>query len=165
MFNSGKINTLEGLDKDVGDVIEQTRNISHSLHPSAVAKLGMERSIVSLLEKTQASTGIISSISIKNNIETLPTEVKTQVFRIIQECINNTIRHANASALKVFMKMNSSSFTMVFRDNGIGIQQKEMINGIGMLTMLERAKSINGKINVPNSEKGFKLVLEIQLEE
>lgn len=165
MFNSGKINTLDGLEKEVGDVIEQTRSISHSLHPSAVGKLGLERSLDSLLEKTQSSTGLVASLSIKNNIESIPVEVKKQVYRIVQECISNTIKHANASALKVSLKMSDTVFTMTYRDNGNGLMDKKSNQGIGMMTMMERAKSINGKITISHSLKGFKLTLDVQQEE
>jgi signal transduction histidine kinase len=165
MFNSGKINNLDGLEKEVGDVIEQTRSISHALHPGAVAKLGLERSLDSLLEKTQSSTGLVASLSIKNNIEGIPVEVKKQVYRIVQECISNTIKHANASALKVSLKMIDSQLSMTYRDNGNGLMDKKVNQGIGMLTMMERAKSINGKISVSYSSKGFKLTLDVNPEE
>ena len=162
MFNSGKINSVDGLDKEVGEVIDQTRNISHSLHPSAIAKMGLERSLVSILEKTQSSTGIISSLSLKNNVEILPIEVKTQLYRIIQECINNTIKHADATALKVSISIVNDQLKMTYRDNGKGISdEKRKMSGIGMMTMLERAKTINAKINIPLSEKGFKLTLDL----
>ncbi len=165
MFNSGKINNLEGLEKEVGDVIEQTRSISHSLHPGAVAKLGLERSLDSLLEKTQSSTGLVASLSVKNNIEDLSVEVKKQVYRIVQECISNTIKHAEATALKVSIKKDDGNFTLTYRDNGKGFSEKKINHGIGMLTMMERAKSINGKISISSSLKGFKLTLEVQQEE
>jgi two-component system NarL family sensor kinase len=162
MFNSGKINTVEGLDREVGEVIEQTRVISHQLHPSAVAKMGLERSIVSLLEKTQTNTGIICSITTKNDIEGIETDSKTQVYRIIQECINNTLKHADATALKVSIVKNPESLTITYQDNGKGISDSNSIQGIGMLTMKERAAAIKGKIQIPDVEKGFKLVLTIQ---
>ncbi len=162
MFNSGKIKNLEGLDKEVGEVIEQTRAISHQLHPSAVAKMGMERSIVSLLEKTQSNTGIVCSISVKKDVEAIDNEVKTQVYRIIQECINNTMKHANATALKVSLSQHSGSITMTYRDNGKGMSDEKKNLGIGMLTIKERAAAIKGKIQTPSTDKGFKLILTIQ---
>ena len=160
MFNTGKIDNLEGLEKEVGYVIEQTRNISHLLHPSAVAKLGLERSVSSLLEKTQANTDLVTSVSVKNDIELLQSDVKTQIYRIIQECINNTVKHANATALKVSLKIEDDQFQMTYRDNGFGFKQGDQ-QGLGMLTMRERAHSIGGKLNATGSDKGFKLTLEI----
>ena len=162
LFNSGKISDLNGLDKEVGEVIEQTRTISHNLHPSVVEKLGLERSIVSLLEKTQENTGIISSIYIKKDVEMLPVETKTQIYRIIQECINNTVKHAEATALKVSLAEKNGLFTVKYRDNGKGISEdKEHNEGIGMLTIKERARSIGGKVQIEKANKGFKLTLTL----
>ena len=162
LFNNGKITGIEGMEKEVGEVIDHTRSISHFLHPSFVAKLGLERSMVSLLEKTENNTGIVTSISIKNEVETLDLNAKTQLYRIVQECISNTIKHSQATALKVSLKNMDGEFILKYRDNGIGIKNdKSMPEGIGMLTIRERALTIGGKISLPSSDKGFVLILTI----
>jgi signal transduction histidine kinase/Flp pilus assembly protein TadD len=163
LFNSGRISNISGLDAEVGTVIEQTRHISHLLHPSFVTKLGLERSLVSLTEKTQESTGIVCSLDIKNNLEKVPLENQTQIYRILQECINNTLKHANASALKISIKENQTELIIKYQDNGIGISDKKVKKeGIGLLTIRERTIKINGKINTYSSVgKGYKLQLII----
>jgi signal transduction histidine kinase/Tfp pilus assembly protein PilF len=163
LFNSGRITNVSGLDAEVGTVIEQTRHISHFLHPSFITKLGLERSLVSLTEKTQESTGIVCSLDIKNNLENVQIENQTQIYRILQECINNTLKHANASALKISIKENQTEFIIKYQDNGIGISDKKVNReGIGLLTIRERAIKINGKIITSSSVgKGYKLQLII----
>ena len=163
LFNSGRISNLSGLDTEVGTVIEQTRHISHFLHPSFITKLGLERSLVSLTEKTQESTSIVCSLDIQNNLEKVPIENQTQIYRILQECINNTLKHANASALKISIKENQTELIIKYQDNGIGISDKKVKQeGIGLLTIRERAIKINGKINTYSSVgKGYKLQLII----
>lgn len=162
LFNNGKITGIEGMEKEVGEVIDHTRSISHFLHPSFVAKLGLERSMVSLLEKTENNTGIVTSISVKNEVETLDLNAKTQMYRIVQECISNTIKHSQATALKVSLKNMDGEFILKYRDNGIGIKNdKSITEGIGMLTIRERALTIGGKISLPSSDKGFVLILTI----
>ncbi|MEY3237518.1 MAG: hypothetical protein RI883_1619, partial [Bacteroidota bacterium] len=94
LLNTGKINDVQGLDFEVGEVINQTRNISHFLHPSLIQKLGLERSLVSLIEKTQNNTELICSIEVKCTIGFLSLDEQTQIYRILQECINNTLKHA-----------------------------------------------------------------------
>lgn len=163
LFNSGKTNTLIGLDTEVGTVIEQTRNISHFLHPSFVAKLGLERSLASLIEKTQESTGIVCSLYIKKELTSLTKETETQIYRILQECINNTIKHANATALKISIKESPNDIVIKYQDNGIGIDEASSSQeGIGLLTIRERAIKINGKVSVSSSQgKGYQLQLVI----
>jgi signal transduction histidine kinase len=162
LYNSGKTHSLEGLETDVGYVIDQTRNISHFLHPSFVAKLGLERSLVSLTEKTQNNTGIVCSLSIRAEVENMPLEYKTQIYRILQECINNTIKHANATALKISIKENSSGIEIEYRDNGSGISDQNIREGIGLMTIRERADKINARVSVTSSAgKGYKLQLSM----
>lgn len=162
LFNSGKTNSLEGLESDVGYVIDQTRNISHFLHPSFVAKLGLERSLVSLTEKTQQHTGIVCSLSIRTEVEKMPLEHKTQIYRILQECINNTIKHASATALKISIKENTMGLEIEYRDNGIGVTEQNHKEGIGLQTIRERADKINARVTISSSAgKGYKLQLNM----
>src|SRR3989338_6725865 len=104
MYNTGLISEITDLDKEVGEVINQTRTISHQLHPSSLEKLGLERSINGLLEHTQTNTDIICSTHFAVPTAQLGIEVQTQLYRISQECINNTIKHANAASLKITLK-------------------------------------------------------------
>lgn len=163
LFNTGKIQNLTGLDKEVSEVINQTRNISHFLHPSFIQKLGLERSLVSLIEKTQNNTEIICSLDVRASLVKLNLLDQTQIYRILQECINNTIKHANATALKISVKENVNKLIITYRDNGIGLNETPTAaEGIGMLTINERASAINGKITYDTSkEKGFKLILTL----
>ena len=164
LLNTGKINDVAGLDFEVGEVINQTRNISHFLHPSLIQKLGLERSLVSLIEKTQNNTELICSIDVKCPLEFLSLEEQTQIYRILQECINNTLKHAEATALKISIRKQLSNLEIKYRDNGKGLfENNKAKEGIGLMTIRERANTIKGKINVANSlnNKGFKLILTI----
>jgi len=163
LFNTGKIFELEGIDNEVGEVINQTRNISHFLHPSFIQKLGLERSLVSLTEKTQNNTGIICSLDVNCPLDSLNLFEQTQIYRILQECINNTLKHAKASALKISINENSGNIIITYQDNGKGMDDNQNIQeGIGMLTIRERANKVNGKLNFQSVKgKGFKLVLTL----
>jgi len=163
LLNKGKINDVIGLDNEVGDVIDHTRNISHFLHPSMVQKLGLERSLVSLIEKTQVNTGIISSLEVECQLDLLSLEIQTQIYRILQECINNTIKHADASALKISIKKQAGEISVKYQDNGKGFDDSsKKSEGIGMLTIRERASTIQGKLVISALKgKGFTLSLTI----
>lgn len=163
LLNKGKINDVIGLDNEVGDVIDHTRNISHFLHPSMVQKLGLERSLVSLIEKTQSNTGIISSLEVECDLENLSLEIQTQIYRVLQECINNTLKHADASALKISIKKQAGEIIVKYQDNGKGFDESsKKSEGIGMLTIRERAANINGKLVISSLKgKGFTLSINI----
>lgn len=161
MFNTGRIQAIDGLDSDLGDVINQTRSISHHLHPSFLEKIGLSRSLASLMEKIQESTGIVCSLELFKEIESLPVETKTQIYRIIQECVNNTIKHAQATALKITVYKQDESYFLEYKDNGIGMKDVPASGtGIGILTIKERGNKLNGKVNFITNSNGFRLILK-----
>ncbi len=162
MFNSGKISAINGLENDIGDLINQTRRISHYLHPSFLETIGLSRSLASLLEKTQESTGIICNLDLCKETDRLPKEMKTQIYRIYQECINNSIKHAQASALKVAIEFTEGYFSLKYKDNGIGLSDVAQLSGFGIMTIKERAKSLKGKTTIFTNTNGFKLMIRFK---
>jgi signal transduction histidine kinase len=76
MFNTGRIQAIDGLDAELGDVINQTRSISHHLHPAFLEKIGLSRSLASLMEKIQESTNIVCSLDLFKEIESLRLKPK-----------------------------------------------------------------------------------------
>jgi two-component system NarL family sensor kinase len=163
MFNTGRLSEINGLEKEVGEVIQQTRSISHQLHPSSLEKLGLERSLNGLMEHTQTSTGIVCSMEIEIPSDLLTIEVQTQLFRISQECVNNTLKHANAKALKITLKNQDGVMVYNYRDNGSGMELAISNEGLGMMTIRERVNKINGKLNLlTDPAKGMQLIIKFR---
>jgi two-component system NarL family sensor kinase len=161
---SGKTNDLSGLNEAISDVIDKTRNISHELHPSIISKLGLERSLVSLIEQTQEHTGLFCSLETEGRLESLDLNTQAQIYRILQECINNTIRHAEATALKIDIREAQDELILTYQDNGKGIGDylAKGFPGIGLLTIKERVDKIDGKVHFHSgNEKGFKMSITL----
>ncbi|MBL4704350.1 MAG: sensor histidine kinase, partial [Flavobacteriales bacterium] len=158
-YSSSIVPEITSMEEDMSAVIEQTREISRSLFPSYLRKVGIADAISSLLDRTEQSTGIISSYDLPI-LKVQPKEhVKTHIFRIIQECINNTTKHAQASALKVELFTEEDRWVLIYQDNGKGIETKKKLNGMGMMSMSERVKMMDGQLSISSNEsgKGFKL--------
>ena len=161
--NQGKINLSTDLEKDLGKVIEQTREISRNLFPTNLEKIGLTRAIASLMEGIQEATKLECSYDITEKVATLPIDVKTHLFRIIQECTNNTIKHSGASGLKISIEERNGEFTLIYLDNGSGIKVKKENIGIGLFSMQERARIINGYLEIGDkTQKGFRLILKFK---
>jgi signal transduction histidine kinase len=113
------------------------------------------------MEKVQESTNIVCSLDLFKEIETLPKETKTQIYRIIQECVNNTIKHAEASALKISVYKQDDHHILVYKDNGKGMKDApKSDSGIGILTIKERGNKLNGKVSFVSNVNGFRLNLK-----
>ena len=145
-------------------MIEQTREISKKLFPSNIEKIGFIRSIALMMETIQSSSQFVCSFDIPETIETLSLEQKTHLFRIVQECTNNTIKHSGASGLKIEITEKNKEYQLIYQDNGKGIKTKKSASGIGLRSLSERAKLLNGNIFILDEKnaKGFKLIIKFK---
>ncbi len=149
----------KSLEKDLSAVIEQTRDISRSLYPSYLRKVGLTEAFSSLLERTEGATGIICTYDLPILSKQPSDEVKTHLFRILQECIANTLKHSEATALKVELSQVGERWRLIYQDNGKGMGSRKDLRGIGMMSISERTKMMGGSFNVSANElgKGFRL--------
>ncbi len=150
----------KNLETELSRVIEQTREISRNLYPSYLEKIGLVRSIARLMENVQNSSQLECSFDVSEKVDALSIGTKTHIYRILQECTNNTIKHAKASALKISISENDGEFLLIYQDNGVGLTAKQK-NGLGLLSIQERAKIINGSVSFEDKlNKSFKLTLK-----
>jgi signal transduction histidine kinase len=162
LFATGKITQLEGVDTEIGDILEQTRTLSHQLHPTALEKIGLERALHSILEKTQSGTDMLCNFDFDTDGKEIDLETSSQIYRIIQECISNTIKHAKASALKVSVERKNGELIIQYRDNGIGISDSQNKLGLGLLTIRERTAIIGGRLELKTgTNKGISLTITV----
>jgi two-component system NarL family sensor kinase len=148
------------MKKELERIIEQTREISRNLYPSHLEKIGLIRSVASLIENIQNSVGIECSFTIQDEIDALSTETKTHLFRIIQECANNTVKHARATALKISIESKKENFVLTYIDNGQGVSKQKSTIGMGLNSIRERVKILNGTLQIEDKlVKGFKLII------
>jgi len=155
---------LQEVESSLSNVIEQTREISKKLFPSNIEKIGFIRSIALMMEAIQNSTQLVCSFDIPETIEDLTIEQKTHLFRIVQECTNNTIKHSGATGLKIEITEKNKEYQLTYQDNGKGIKTKNPSNGIGLRSLNERAKLLNGSVLILDEKnlKGFKLIIKFK---
>ncbi|MFI5150936.1 MAG: histidine kinase [Bacteroidia bacterium] len=159
--NLNKSDLTAGMETELSRVIEQTRQIARTLYPSHLTQIGLVRSIASLLENVQHGTRIQCSYDCTEEAEKLPLELSTHLFRIIQECTHNTIKHADATALKVSLQEKNGNYQLIYQDNGTGLKSNGQKNGLGLLSIQERAKIIHGQVSFDDkASKGFKLTIQ-----
>jgi signal transduction histidine kinase len=161
LYNKGQITDLSDLESGLGEVIQQARNLSHQLHPSYLEKIGLNRSIKSLLDRVEKSSGVITSCELESRIDDLDLTKQTQLYRILQECLNNTLKHAEAKSVKCSIQKSEGEYRFLYQDNGKGFDVNEQRFGLGMMTIKERAQKIDGKLTViSHLQKGFKLIIK-----
>lgn len=132
----------------------QVRRISHDLMPASIEDFGLVESLNQYCEKLNfaheiqidfQSFGIYKPLS-KNNESTL--------YRIIQELLNNTVKHAEATQALVQINFHEEEISISVEDDGKGFDINSTHEGIGLKNVRSRAKSIQGELDVKSSEKG-----------
>jgi two-component system NarL family sensor kinase len=160
-----KHNVLNGnqvVAEDFTKVIQEVRNISRNLHPSILENLGLEVSIEHLCEKL-TDVGLFTTCEIEYDSQ-LTKNKELQIYRIIQEALNNTLKHGKANAAKVILTINAQFLHLEIKDNGNGFdvdQQLKNPQSFGLQSILQRAKAIAGKININSSSNGTVILIKI----
>ncbi len=157
---------LNDTESQLSDAIEQIRTIAQTLYPPYLRKVNFEKAIETLLQRIKENSQLFYTLEITvENLETwLSENSKLHLYRIIQECLNNTLKHAEANAVKITIEQKQDKLYLVYQDNGKGIQQKSQLNGMGMLSIQERVRILKGNMELKNTEKGIKLQFTFQKE-
>jgi signal transduction histidine kinase len=97
--------------------------------------------------------------------EKLDEDVKLMVFRIIQEQINNIIKHAEATAILIRLQMDAEHLSLTIADNGQGFNPTTTKKGLGLDNMANRAEVFNGKFELKSEPwKGCSIVVTVPLD-
>ncbi len=148
---------------------EETRNIAHGLLSHQVLKTGLIKAVESICIDYSTTENIEFAFHHENISEDeLSKEIKTNLFRVIQEITTNTIRHSKATKASVtFNKLNDRMLNLIIEDNGIGIdydKTKEDVDGIGFENIKRRITLLNGTLNIETSlSKGISYTINIPL--
>lgn len=156
------------LMKTVDSALEEVRNISKNLYPNQLEKYGLTAAIDSLAEQVQAASGIFVSSDMQGIDEALNKNVQINFYRIIQEFVNNSIKHAKATAIRITTELHDSEIKLIVQDNGIGfdksIVERKANTSFGLLNMEERIKMLKGKLDIESEiGKGTKSIFTIPI--
>jgi signal transduction histidine kinase len=149
--------------KSVDDALEEIRNISKNLYPNQLEKFGLVAAVEALAAEVRSNSGIFISSDMEGIDDVLNKNVKINFYRIIQEFVNNTLKHAEATAIRITAREINDTIELIVQDNGKGFDmadvERKANSSFGLLNMEERIKMLKGKINIESSiGKGTKSV-------
>jgi PAS domain S-box-containing protein len=153
----GNVNVL--LDQ----AIQETREISYELTPSVLRDFGFIAGIQELANRLSV-TGFEIHAAIESDLKFFDEDKQLYVFRIIQELINNCIKHAEASFAEIKIFSEDSCLNVVFSDNGKGFDydiNRGLIKGSGLRSIKNRIFLLNGNMDVRSSESGTTITIKI----
>ena len=134
-------------------IINTIRRIASALRPSMIDELGLFESLEWQCKKFTSVNAIPCVFEHTDNDDGLSNEIKTILFRICQDALMNISQHAKASKVSVSCRIAEKKFYLLIKDNGKGFEVNQQKPTLGLISMRERASSINGELSI-HSEYG-----------
>jgi signal transduction histidine kinase len=153
-----RVEMLEGneelkkeLKSQINETIGEIKRISYNVMPHALVDYGLEAALKGLCDNvTKYSSLVIDFRYIKEVNRKLSFEISSAVFRIVQEGLNNVVKHSKASHVDLHVLDKEDSIYLILEDNGIGFdeQSEKFQHGSGLRNMTERARLLNGTTEI-----------------
>jgi len=133
----------------VDEGFKEVRTISHNMMPQALLESGLALVIKQFIENIENNT-IAINLFTKGFEDHFDNAIETILYRILQECINNVMKHANASRVDISLIRDEENISMTIEDNGKGFDAKDVsfYNGMGLNNMRARVNFLKGKIEM-----------------
>lgn len=153
---------IQEIKEVVSQALEQSRNLTYNIMPPL-----LEEGIINGLESLFNRLSRLDSIKVNFNLDkdddiskVINGELAYNIYRITQEFVNNTLKHAKASLITCDIKKDENKIIFKLKDNGVGFDMKKNYNGSGLRNFSERAEAFNLKVNLSSKLKeGTQLTL------
>lgn len=144
-------------------VARQMMNIVHGmlqvLRPGGIDELGLHAALNELIDTwRQRTRGINTSVKVSGELSGVDESVAIAVYRIVQECLTNIARHADATLVSIVVERRSDQLHLQVEDNGHGFDPDKIVRGFGLAGMRERVQGLGGVFElVSNQELGVRV--------
>jgi len=136
------------------NAVQKLRTISQGLYPTVLKRLGFTAALEDLLYDFDENSNVFFTIELENVESHLTQESTLHIYRICQEIVSNTLKHANAKAIFIAMKNKNLGWELIIKDNGKGFDYEGAKNNsksLGLYSILERCKIIGADVQVNTS--------------
>lgn len=156
----GRFDVVENLLKQVE---AELRKVSRELRPTELDNLGLVPALEFLAENVTRRTGLRVYVDGEAGVR-LPAAVETALYRIVQEAVNNAVKHAHAHSVRIELKRTPSKVACSVRDDGSGFDTRLETDGLGLIGIRERLNALGGSMHlVSESRRGTTLTTDIPL--
>ena len=156
-----ELNLIDKAEELIDNACDEVRRIAHDMMPSALLNLGLKSAIEDLADQVNLSEELFFKTEIYIDEENLDANISTVLFRIIQEIMNNVLKHAEATSLELELTESDDGIMLYATDNGVGMDVENLKNvGLGLNGMKSRVEFLNGDFRL-NSKPGEGVQIDI----
>jgi signal transduction histidine kinase len=148
-----------------GKAIIEVRQVSHQLAPGLLAIAGLEAALTELVAQINSLGVLTMQLQFENSL-TIPREAELNIFRIIQEAVNNIVKHSEATEASIRFHQQNKNVVVDVKDNGKGFDLTNPLHarGNGLRNLSNRAGLLNGILEINTSPgKGTHLIIRLSL--
>jgi signal transduction histidine kinase len=169
---NGQVEQFKNISEAATQAIEEVRHITYNLRPYHLNRLGLTQAIEAMIEMVAESTPIRFETRIALLDDTFPGESEVVFYRIVQECINNIIKHSEASEAIIEILRKEKEIIIKISDNGRGFAPDQNDSGVSMKTkggfgligMVERVRMLGGTHTIESGAgRGTNVTVKITL--
>jgi len=133
--------------------ISETRSISHNLLPKAIQDYGLKMAVESLVNEIQSTQTLSVHLFQKYDDEDLPGNIQINIFRIVQEALNNALKYSGASSININIVYSDGDIICAVEDNGKGFNTENIAgDGLGLQSMKTRVAAMSGNLDIESKE-------------
>ena len=159
---------LEEVSRAASQAIEEVREISYNLRPYQLDRLGLTKALQNLVNRVAASAAIPFHTEIDAVDKLFPPEGEINLFRIVQESLNNIVKHSDAATARVTIHHREGILRLLIEDDGRGFDYAALIadtqhqHGFGLNGLAERVRILNGRLHYESTPShGTRLTVEV----
>jgi signal transduction histidine kinase len=135
--------------RQIGDLIRDVQALSHRLHPAKLELLGLTKAAAGLCAEVSEVHGVAIDFHAENVAERLPDELSLCLFRVLQEALQNAIKHSGSRRIQVLLRSDAREIELTITDAGAGFDRgAARTRGLGLSSMAERLKLVAGELSI-----------------
>ena len=151
------VEKVEEINEIIGTSLQEIRTISKTLNSEYINSIGLEKSIQIEIDRFNRLKFVKASLDITGDTFEIPPQDEIILFRMIQEFFSNTIKHAQATELKVSLHYTTAALEIIVKDNGKGFDVENAQKGSGLMNMKSRAHMIGTDFNLNSDTTGTQI--------
>lgn len=154
-----------GMSKDIIDkVIKDVRHISHNLSPPVLSYYGLAPAIEEKCSfiNNSGQLEIVLIDEAQQELQQLEQQVALAFYRVLEELVNNTIKHAGASKATIKFSSDNGAISIHYTDNGKGLKTGQINKGMGLQNIESRLTVVNASYRIDEGAKGFHMTISYQ---
>lgn len=159
---------IKEIKEQIQKVIRETKSLTFDLSPPVLYDFGLQEALTSLVASVETKYGIRVKTWFSGNLDKIDEEIKTILYRILNELIRNTIKHARAGEIRISVNNSGHLISMDVEDDGIGFDAENLhkdaltYGGFGIFDIREKVEHLGGKFAIDTKRgNGTAIMIEV----